>query len=224
MVLSITTKTWCSYRRRVYLIEFHIDKASSIMKVRRKWGSAAVIVLLRACLSLRRQSPTHSMLHWALDRYFGGGTRLGHFRVLYESLLHWNITVGALRIDPTERLLNHISYACVAGGTLARCCGRLEVSCTTNSSSGRLRVKLSLGNDLSVFHVTFKLFLYFLRGSIISILKVNVFLIRGIIEEIVSLLKFWDWPSWWDDRCLDEIKKLSNKVVLYQKLTDIYCS
>ena len=47
-----------------------------------------------------------------------------------------------------------------------------------------------MGNDLSVFHVTFKLFLYFLRGSIISILKVNVFLSRGIIEEIVSLLKF----------------------------------
>ena len=38
--------------------------------------------------------------------------------------------------------------------------------------------------------LTFKLFLDFLRGSIISILKVNVFLSRGIIEEIVSLLKF----------------------------------
>ena len=36
MVLSIATKTCRSHSRRVYLIEFHIDKASSIMKVLRK--------------------------------------------------------------------------------------------------------------------------------------------------------------------------------------------
>ena len=99
MVLrSRATKTWSCYSRRVYLIEFHIDKAPCIMKVWRKWCSTAVIVLLGACLTLGGQPSTHSMLHWALDRYFGGGTRLGHLRVLYESLLHWNITVGALRI------------------------------------------------------------------------------------------------------------------------------
>ena len=98
MVLRIgTTKAWRCHSRRVYLIEFHIDKSTSIMKVWRKCGSTAVIILLSACLSLTRQSPTLSMLHWALDRYFGGGTRLGYLRVLYESLLHWNITVGALR-------------------------------------------------------------------------------------------------------------------------------
>ena len=148
-----------SYCRRVYLIEFHIDKASSIMNVWRKWGSTAVIVLLRTCLSLTSQSPTHSMLHWALDRYFGGGTRLCYFRVLYESLLHWNIAVSALRIETTKRLLNHISYACVPRGALTRCCGCLEVCSATNSCSGRLRAKLSLIDNLSVFHETLKLFL-----------------------------------------------------------------